>query len=124
MDKLFGNMRSQMQLDPNFNKFSSSFSMSPNVDVKEKNHKIVVTADIPGSDESNINVKVENQELTIIADSKKSSEVNNKDKNVYRSERFIGRFQRSIPLPAPVIASKMKTDYKDGVLTVTIPEAS
>ena len=124
MDKMFGNMRSQMQMDPNFKKFGNSLSFSPNIDVKEKNNKIIVTADIPGSNESNINVKVENQQLSIEADTKKTSEVNNKDKNIFRSERYIGRFQRTIPLPAPVIASKMTTNYNDGVLTVTIPKAS
>jgi HSP20 family protein len=122
MNKIFGNVRSQFQLSPDFSKLTEPFSFSPNVDVKEESDRFIVTADIPGSDESNINVKVENQQLTISASTKKSHD-NNKKGNLFRSERFVGQFQRSIMLPEPVLAEKMKTDYRDGVLTITIPKA-
>lgn len=121
MNKIFGDMRSQLHQSPDFDNLNKPFSFSPNVDVKEEKNRIIVTADIPGSDESNINVKVEGNQLTITANTKKSSE---QDKgNMYRSERFIGRFQRTITLPAPVRAEKMKTEYKDGILTIILPKA-
>ncbi|MFN3409626.1 MAG: Hsp20/alpha crystallin family protein, partial [Limisphaerales bacterium] len=41
---------------------------------------------------------------------------------LHRSERFFGRFQRTITLPAPVAVDKVKADYKDGILTVTLPK--
>ena len=41
---------------------------------------------------------------------------------VYRTERFFGKFQRTVTLPAPVAADKVKAQYKDGVLTVTLPK--
>ena len=121
MDKMFDNMQSQIQLAPGFKSLNNTFSFSPEMDVKDEKDKIVVTADIPGADESNINVTVEDQQLTIVAKTKKSSEQKGKN-STYLSERFIGSFQRSVTLPEPVIASKMKTDYEDGVLTVTIPK--
>jgi len=122
MDKMFGNIRSQFYQDPGFNDFSKSFSFSPSVDIKDSKNKLIVTADIPGSDESNINVKLEGGKLTITANTKKSS--HQKDKgNMFRSERIMGQFQRTIQLPVPVLADKMKTDYKDGVLTITLPKA-
>lgn len=122
MNKVFGNMRSHMQMTPGFGKLNDNFTFSPDVDVKEVGNNIVVTADIPGSDEANIAVKVENQQLVIDASTKKSTQQKDKD-TLFRSERFIGQFERSIPLPDPVIASKMHTDYKDGVLTITLPKA-
>jgi HSP20 family protein len=42
---------------------------------------------------------------------------------VHRQERFYGKFQRALTLPAPVAADKVKAQYKDGVLTVTLPKA-
>ena len=122
MNKIFGDMRSQLHLGPGFGDLRSSFSFSPSVDIKEEKEQIIVTADIPGSDESNINVTVDDRHLSISATTKKSAE-NKNDNRLFRSERFVGQFQRTITLPAPVLAEKMKTDYKDGVLTNTLPKA-
>jgi len=122
MDKMFGDIRSQFYQDPGFDDFNKSFSFSPSVDIKDEKNKLIVTADIPGSDESNINVKLEGDQLTISANTKKSSQQNGKG-NMFRSERIMGQFQRTIQLPVPVLADKMKTDYKDGVLTITLPKA-
>ena len=122
MNKMFGDMRSNFYRTPGLDNIFKSFSFSPTLDMQEEDDKFVIKVDIPGSDASNINVKVDDQQLTISASTKKSS--NDKDKgNVFRSERFMGQFQRRIELPAPVQADKMKTDYKDGVLTITIPKA-
>ena len=122
MNNIFGDMRSQLHQSPGFDDLTKPFSFSPSMDVKEEDDRIVVTVDIPGSDESNINVKVDGQRLTISAKTKKSSENNDKG-NMFRSERFIGQFERSITLPVPVLAEKMRTKYHDGVLTVFLPKA-
>ena len=50
------------------------------------------------------------------------SEDKYKDAEIYRAERFFGRFQRTISVPAPVSADKIKAQYKDGILTVTLPK--
>ena len=41
---------------------------------------------------------------------------------VHRQERYYGKFQRTLTLPTPVAADKIKAQYKDGVLTVTLPK--
>ena len=43
-------------------------------------------------------------------------------KEGYRTERFFGHFQRTVALPAPVAADKVKAQYKDGILTITLPK--
>jgi len=122
MNRIFGDMRSQLHQSPGFDDQAKSFSFSPSMDVKEDDDRVVVTVDIPGSDESNINVKVDGQRLTISANTKKTTE--KKDKaHIFRSERFIGQFERSITLPVPVVAEKMRREYKDGVLTIILPKA-
>lgn len=122
MNKIFGDMRSQMHFSPGFSIMNKSFSFSPNVGIKEENERVIVTADIPDSDESNINVTVKDDQLTISATTRRSRDKQSDD-SLFLSDRFIGQFERSITLPAPVLAEKMKTDYKDGVLTIVIPKA-
>ena len=45
-----------------------------------------------------------------------------KDENVYRVERVYGKFERSVQLPMPVQADKVKATYRDGVLEVKLPK--
>jgi HSP20 family protein len=52
----------------------------------------------------------------------RQSETKEQDAEVYRAERYFGRFQRTVTLPAAVAADKIKAAYKDGVLTVTLPK--
>jgi HSP20 family protein len=52
----------------------------------------------------------------------RKSEETFKDAEVYRAERFFGRFQRTVTLPTPVAADKVKAQYKDGILKVTLPK--
>ena len=41
----------------------------------------------------------------------------------YRSERFLGKFQRTFTLPVAVDANKVQASYKDGILTVQLPKS-
>jgi HSP20 family protein len=68
-----------------------------------------------------IDVSLANDTLTISGERK--SEQETKDAETYRSERYFGRFQRSITLPQPVDSNKIQATYKDGILTVTCPKS-
>ena len=58
--------------------------------------------------------------LTISGERK--AETKGEDTGVYHAERFFGRFQRTVALPAAVAADKVKAQYRDGVLTITLPK--
>lgn len=124
MNKMLGDFRSQFRSTPGGSDPFQGFNFSPSVDLREEGDRYVVVADIPNSDESNINVTLENNRLVISAETKGQQKMD-PGKNsglMLRSERFAGRFKRVIDLPSPVDGDKMKTDYKNGVLTVTIPK--
>jgi HSP20 family protein len=58
--------------------------------------------------------------LTISGERK--SETAESDK-AERTERYVGKFRRSISLPTQVDSNKVTANYRDGVLTVTLPKA-
>ncbi len=77
-------------------------------------------AELPGMDEKS--VKIELEENALMLSGAKKEEHEEKSSHGYRIERRFGSFQRSIPLPGKVDAEKAKAEYKNGVLTVTIPK--
>jgi len=93
---------------------------TPALDVFEDKDNIYVRAELPGMRKEEIEVSLHNGGLSISGERK--SEEKYKDAEVYRGERFFGRFQRSVTLPTPVAADKVKAQYKDGILTVTLPK--
>ena len=93
---------------------------TPALDVYEDKENFVVKAELPGMKREDINVSLHDGALSISGERK--SETKHEDAEVHRTERFFGRFQRTVTLPASVAADKVKAQYKDGVLTVTLPK--
>jgi len=94
--------------------------MSPRVDVAETDKSIEVTADLPGVDEKDIRVELRNGVLWVSGEKKTCSK--EETKNMYRSERFYGAFERGISLPCDVEKGKIDASYHDGVLKVVMPK--
>lgn len=94
--------------------------MSPRVDVAETDKNIEVSADLPGVDEKDIKVELRNGVLWLSGEKRCSSK--EESKNMYRSERYYGAFERGISLPCDVEKGKVDASYKDGVLKVTLPK--
>ena len=95
---------------------------SPALDVYEDKENFIVKAELPGMKKEDIDVSLQDGNLNISGERK--SETKHEDAEVYRAERFFGRFQRAVTLSAPVAADKVKAQYKDGVLTVTLPKTA
>jgi HSP20 family protein len=93
---------------------------TPAVDAFETaQHELVLKADLPGVKKEDIDLKVENSTLTIRGERKRETEV--KEDGYHRVERTYGNFARSFTLPQTVSAEGIKAEFKDGVLTVTLP---
>jgi HSP20 family protein len=93
----------------------------PAIDVYEDRDNYVVKMELPGMNRDEIDISLHNGVLSITGERK--DEEKHEGAETYRSERFFGRFQRSITLPAVVEAEKVNASYKDGILTVTLPKA-
>lgn len=94
---------------------------TPALDMYEDKDNVYVRAELPGMKKEDIDVSLHNGTLSISGERKNQEEF--KDAEVYRSERFVGRFQRTVSLPTAVAADKIKAQYKDGILSVTLPKA-
>ncbi len=93
---------------------------TPALDVYEDKDNYTVKAELPGMKKEDIEVSLHEGSLSISGERK--SESKHEDAEVYRAERFFGRFQRTVSLPSAVAADKVKAAYKDGVLTITLPK--
>jgi HSP20 family protein len=92
----------------------------PSVDIYETDkHDLVLRAELPGMSREDIEVTVENGTIVIKGEKKFDTEV--KEEHYRRIERTYGTFHRSFTLPNTVDAAKVAAEYKNGVLTVTLP---
>lgn len=99
---------------------SNLTSWAPAVDIFENEHELVVKADLPDVKPEELDIRVENNILTIRGERKFEKKVD--EKNYLRLERSYGSFARSFSLANTVNSEAIKADYKDGVLTLTIPK--
>lgn len=90
------------------------------LDVYETNEDIVVKSTIAGAKPENIEISVNNDMLTIRG--KREEEEMMAEENYFYRECYWGNFSRSIILPKPVEADKIKARLKDGILTIALPK--
>jgi HSP20 family protein len=95
-------------------------SWMPPVDIFETaNHEVVLKAELPGLKRDDIDLTVENNTLTIRGERRRDETIS--EDRYHRVERIVGPFLRSFTLPTTVDASGVRAEYRDGVLTVTLP---
>ena len=99
---------------------SSITTWAPAVDIFETGHELVVKADLPDIKAEELDIRVENNILTIRGERKFEKKVN--ENNYLRVERSYGSFSRSFSLANTVNSEAIKAEYKNGVLTLTIPK--
>ena len=93
---------------------------APSVDIYEAEHELVVKADLPDIKPEDLDIRVENNILTIRGERKFEKKVD--EKHYLRVERSYGSFARSFSLASSVNTEAIKADYKDGVLTLSVPK--
>ncbi len=93
---------------------------APVVDVKNRKKDVVVKAELPEIDAKDVDITVDGDILTIKGERKAEEE--KEEENYYYAERSYGSFARAIRLPSAVDESKTKANYKNGLLTITLPK--
>jgi HSP20 family protein len=91
----------------------------PEIDVFEKDGRLVTKIDLPGLKKEDVKVEVTDGHLAISGERK--TEAEEKKEGVYRCEREYGSFYRAVPLPEGVKLEDVKAVFTDGVLEVSVP---
>ncbi|HET6892971.1 MAG TPA: Hsp20/alpha crystallin family protein [Pyrinomonadaceae bacterium] len=92
---------------------------SPQVEVFQRDNKLIVRTDLPGMTKDDINVEIDDDALVIRGERKSEREEN--EKGYYRTERSYGSFYRRIPLPSGVNPEEANAEFRNGVLEITMP---
>ncbi len=91
------------------------------LDIWEDGNNLMIKATLPGIKTDDINVSIQDNILTITGETRIDEE--RKEKAHHVREVYYGRFERSVMLPFPVQIDKADSDYKDGILTLTLPKS-
>ena len=91
----------------------------PEIDVFEKDNRLVTKIDLPGMKKEDVKVEVTDGQLAISGE--RRTEAEEKKENFYRCEREHGSFYRAVPLPDGVKLEDVKATFSDGVLEVSMP---
>ena len=89
------------------------------VDIFEKDHRIVIEAEMPGVDKKDIKVDVKGKLLTVGGERKAREETS--EENSYRRERRYGSFERTFSLPFDIDSESVVARYENGILHLEIP---
>jgi HSP20 family protein len=97
----------------------SEVGWHPEIDVFEKDNRLVTKIDLPGMKKGDVKVEVTDGQLAISG--QRRSEAEEKGEEFYRCEREYGSFYRSVPLPEGAKLEDVKATFADGVLEVSVP---
>jgi HSP20 family protein len=111
----------ERMLNVAFGPVGRSPGLYPPVNVFDQGDGFVVKAELPGVEPSRVEVNVEDDSLTLRGERAFAEPA--KDAAYHRRERGQGQFRRVVRLPGRVAGQEAKAQYRDGILTVTIPKA-
>jgi len=110
------------EIDRLFDGSLASFGgWSPALDVFQDKENVYVQAELPGMKKEQIDIRFQDGVLTLCGERKE--ETSSREGEVFHTERFFGKFHRTVSMPAKVNAETITANYKDGILTVQLPKA-
>ena len=117
LNRLFG--RTAANEESNQNMLAVA-DWSPSVDISETDDAYLIKGEIPGVKKEDVKVSVQDGMLTIQGERKMEKE--EKNKKFHRVECSYGNFVRSFRLPDDADENKVKAEFKDGMLNVSLPK--
>ena len=99
--------------------------LRPAIEVIQNKDNYKVKVQLPGIKKDNIDVEIDNDFMTICAETHEEKEEEKQDENNKRyhtSEFRYGKYQRTISFDQPIKSDEAQAEYKDGILTITIPK--
>lgn len=91
------------------------------VDMYETDEDIIVKSAIPGIDPDELDISITGDTLTVKGETKVEEDV--EEESYICRERCYGAFSRTLTIPVQVVADEAEAEFKDGILTLTLPKA-
>ncbi|WP_193195584.1 Hsp20/alpha crystallin family protein [Nostoc sp. MG11] len=99
----------------------TGFNFIPAAELKETDDAIHLRLEVPGLEAKDVNVEATPESVSISGERRYESKT--EENGVTRSEFRYGKFQRVIPLPSLIQNDKVQAEYKNGILSLTLPKA-
>lgn len=99
---------------------SESTSWTPAIELQDVGNEFVLRAQLPGMDAKDLDVQVTRNAVALAGEHRQVSKTEAGE--FFRSEFRYGKFQRVIPLPIEVQNDQVKAEFKDGILSLTLPK--
>jgi HSP20 family protein len=102
--------------------FPAVAGRSPVVDVREKDGKYLIEAELPGVSEKDLKLELKDGLLSLSTERKEEKDDKAEDGAWIRRERRTSYFDRSFELPEDADGDKIEAKFKDGLLTIELPK--
>ena len=99
----------------------SSTNWTPAVELQDQENSLLLRAEIPGVEGKDLDIQVTREAVSISGEHR--YEKQSEEKGFYHSEFRYGKFQRTVQLPVPIQNDKVEAEFKNGILTLTLPKA-
>lgn len=119
LNRIFGRTTTRPEPD---REMLATADWTPSVDISETDTAYLVKGEIPGVKKEDVRVTIQDSMLTIQGERKQEKE--EKGKKFHRIERSYGSFVRSFRVPDDVDENKVKAEFKDGMINVTLPKSA
>lgn len=96
-------------------------SLFPPAELEETPEAVILKLEVPGMNPEDLDIQVSLDGVAITGERKSTHQT--EEKGVSRSEFRYGKFRRIIPLPTRIQNTQVHADYKDGILSLTLPKA-
>jgi HSP20 family protein len=93
---------------------------TPALELENTENAVIVRAELPGIDPKDLDIEVTADRVSMRGERRQESR--SEEKGVLRTEFSYGSFERAVRLPARVDNAAVKAEYKDGILTLTLPK--
>ncbi|MGK7904509.1 MAG: Hsp20/alpha crystallin family protein [Hormoscilla sp.] len=100
---------------------NGNLAFAPAAELSETAEAYHLKLEVPGMDINDLDIQATAEAVSVSGDRKSQSKTS--DNGMTRSEFRYGKFQRVIPLPGRINNSDVQAEYKDGILTLTLPKA-
>jgi HSP20 family protein len=93
---------------------------APATDLIDKKDKLIARIELPGVEKKDVRISLSENNLTVQGEIEKDKETRKED--YYCCERAYGTYSRTISLPAEIDQDKIKANFKNGILEITMPK--